>query len=310
MMMIKNKILWMLGLSLALMSCNEETILPEIEAEEVSTTEISFVNNGDADFSNFVAIGASFTAGFTDNALFEQGQINSFPNILANIFAELANGGEFNQPLMDDNIGGLLFNGSLDSDGGFLPRLYFDGEGPASLAASPTFVLPTTEATSKLTGTFKNLGVPGAKSYHLGFNGYGSLAGLAMSAANPYFVRFSSGETTSVLTDALTQQPTFFTLIDGGGNDVLGYALAGGGILNGEQAENQSGNIDPTSYGTWDITDPIVFENTIATIISALTANGAKGVIGNVPNVTSLAHFTTVPYNPLNPVGDLSLIHI
>ena len=39
---------------------------------------------GTADFSNYVALGASFTAGFTDGALFNAAQENSFPNIISN----------------------------------------------------------------------------------------------------------------------------------------------------------------------------------------------------------------------------------
>ena len=35
------------------------------------------------------------------------------------------------------------------------------------------------------------MGVPGAKSYHLLFNGYGNIANLATKTANPYFVRMA-----------------------------------------------------------------------------------------------------------------------
>ena len=82
--MIKNKLIWMLGLSMAIISCNERNELPEIE-EEVE--EIIAFDTGTADFSNYIAIGASFTAGFTDGALFEAAQEDSFPNTLASKFA-------------------------------------------------------------------------------------------------------------------------------------------------------------------------------------------------------------------------------
>lgn len=73
------------------------------------------------------------------------------------------------------------------------------------------------------------MGVPGAKSYHLLANGYGSVAGLQTNppSSNPYFVRFASSDTTSVIADALAQDPTFFTLWIGN-NDVLSYATSGG----------------------------------------------------------------------------------
>ena len=285
MMMIKNKTLWMLGLSLALISCNEDNTLPEIEEVEVTQelTENIALDSGAADFSNYVAIGASFTAGFTDGGLFEAAQINSFPNILASKFA-LVGGGDFNQPLMEDNIGGLLYGGTQIQE----PRFYFDGSGPVRLPATPT-----TETTTKLTGSYNNYGIPGAKSFHLVADGYGSVAGVPMGLSNPYFARFSSGETANVLTDALTQAPTFFTLSEIGGNDVLGYALAGGAGV------DQTGNADATSYGSTDITDPTLFNIVLTNMVTALTANGAKGVVANVPYITSLANFTTVPYNPI-----------
>jgi hypothetical protein len=95
--------------------------------------------------------------------------------------------------------------------------------------------------------------------------------------------------------DALAQNPTFFTLSEIGGNDVLGYALSGGsGVV-------QTGNYDPATYGGSDITDPTVFASVFSGMVAALTANGAKGIVVNVPYITDLANFTTVPYNSLDP---------
>ena len=49
---------------------------------------------------------------------------------------------------------------------------------------------------------------------------------LPAKTANPYFVRFASSATTSVIADFISQKPTFFSLWIGN-NDVLLYALAG-----------------------------------------------------------------------------------
>lgn len=234
---------------------------------------------GSADFSNYVAVGASFTAGFTDNALFIAGQENSFPNILAKQFSQ-AGGGTFSQPLMHDNIGGFLVNGTVAA----APRLFFNGSGPAVLDA-----VPTTEITTHVSGPFNNYGIPGAKSFHLGIPGYGAL--------NPYFGRMASSATATLIGDAAAQQPTFFTLSEIGGNDVLAYATSGGtGVY-------QEGNLNPATYGSNDITDPMVFAASFEGAVQALTANGAKGVVANVPYITSLSHFTTVPHNPLSPAN-------
>ncbi|MCB0444701.1 MAG: G-D-S-L family lipolytic protein, partial [Gelidibacter sp.] len=232
---------------------------------------------GSADFSKYVAVGASFSAGFTDNALFIAGQTNSFPNMLSQKFA-LVGGGSFTQPLMNDNIGGFVMGTNVVAN----PRLYFNGSGPTLLPATPT-----TQITDVLSGPFNNYGIPGLKSFHLGVAGYGTL--------NPYFGRMASSAGATVLGDAVSQNPTFFTLSEIGGNDVLAYATSGG------TGVDQTGNIDPTTYGGSDITDPNVFAASFSASVDALTANGAKGVVANVPYITGLAHFTTVPYNPLDP---------
>ena len=124
-----------------------------------------------------------------------------------------------------------------------------------------------------------NLGVPGAKSYHLVAPGYGSAAGLANGTANPYFVRFASSSTTTVLADAMKINPTFFSLWIGN-NDVLGYATSGGD-------------------GTNPITTEALFTQAYTALVTTLTSAGAKGVVANIPDVTGIPFFTTVPYNPV-----------
>ncbi|MEO6348184.1 MAG: G-D-S-L family lipolytic protein [Aquaticitalea sp.] len=242
---------------------------------------------GSADFSNYVAVGGSFTAGYTDGALFIASQTNSFPNILNEQFMNIG-GGDFTQPLMSDNIGGLLFNGNQIAN----PRLFFNGSGPQVLPATPT-----TEVTNVLSGPFNNMGVPGAKSFHFVAPGYGNLAGVPIGQANPYFARMASSASATVIGDAVAQNPTFFTLSEVGGNDIIFYATAGGSGV------DQTGNFNPATYGGNDITDPNVFAQVFSSEVTALTSNGAKGVVTNVPYITSLPHFTTVPFNPLSPLN-------
>ncbi|CAL2081659.1 G-D-S-L family lipolytic protein [Tenacibaculum sp. 190524A05c] len=279
----KLKYSWLPIALLGLTACdinNELEAIPEVE------TPVVAVDATGLDLSNYVAVGASFSAGFTDNALFIAAQENSFPNIISQKF-QLAGGGDFVQPLMNDNIGGLLFGGNMIQG----PRLYFNGSGPASLAALGA--VPTTEVTTKLPSNNNNYGIPGAKSYHFVAPGYGSLNAVPLGQANPYFARISSSETATVLGDAVANAPTFFTLSEIGGNDVLGYALGGGAGV------DQTGNMNPATYGPADITDPTAFAGILTQMVDALTANGAKGVVGNIPYITSLSHFTTVPHNPI-----------
>src|SRR5687768_1357116 len=53
--------------------------------------------SGEADFTKYIAVGNSLTAGFMDGALYNRGQQNSFPLILAGQM-KLVGGGDFNQP--------------------------------------------------------------------------------------------------------------------------------------------------------------------------------------------------------------------
>lgn len=275
--MIKN-FKWLLLISLVFTACNsdDETVKENNSSDGLPLT------SGTADFSKYVALGDSFAAGFSDNALFIKGQQGAYTNIIAEQFA-LITKADFTIPFTNDNIGGLLLGGNVISG----PRLYFNGTAPV-----PVDGKPTTEVTTHLSGTFNNLGIPGARSYHLVAAGYGNAAGVATGKANPYFARFSSSPTTTVLADAVSQSPTFFSLWIGG-NDVLGYATSGG------SGKDQTGNMDPSTYSSNDITDPTVFKTVYTNIINGLTATGAKGVIANLPNITSLPYFTTVPYNPV-----------
>lgn len=275
-------------LGLFLVSCEDNTPIIEETTDPVEYTA------GSADFTKYVAVGNSLTAGFSDNALFMAGQEASFPNMLAMNFA-LVGGGAFEIPYMADNLGGATINGETDlnmdgsPDIGNRLILAFTADGPAP---TPISGQGSTEITNKLSGSFNNMGVPGSKSYELLAPGYGSLAGLALGAANPYFVRFSSSETATVVGDAAAQGATFFSLWTGA-NDILLYATGGGAGL------DQTGNPDPGSYARNDITDPTVFAGSLDAILQAMTANGAEGVIANLPNVTDIPYFTTVPHNPV-----------
>ena len=258
-------------------SCENDDI-PEV-VEEAPPVELQA---GSANVANYVAIGNSLTAGFTDGALFILAQENSMPNLLAQKFAMIG-GGNFTQPLMNDNVGGALLGGVQILS----PRLYFDGAGPAQVNQTPT-----TEISNIMPGPYNNMGVPGAKSFHLLANGYGNLAGVQAGLANPYFVRMASNPNASMLEDALAQNPSFFSLWIGA-NDVLSFATSGGSGV------NQTGNPDPTTYGGNDITDPTAFAGIYNTILGALAGNGSQGVVLNIPYVFTIPFFTTVPYNPV-----------
>ena len=275
--MIKN-FKWLLLVSLTFVACNNN--------DDVTTVSNSSdglpLTAGTANFSKYVALGNSLTSGYSDSALFIEGQKGSYPSILSQQFA-LVGGGDFKVPYMNDNVGGLLLGGTQIQG----PRLYFNGSGPAPVSGTIT-----TDIVNHLSGSYNNMGVPGAKSFHLLASGYGNIAGVLSGQANPYYVRFASSASSTILGDAVAQNPTFFSLWIGN-NDVLSYATSGG------TGVNQTGNLNPATYGSNDITDPNVFASVYNTLITQLTANGAKGVVANIPYVTSVPFFTTVPTNPI-----------
>lgn len=234
------------------------------------------------DFSKYVAIGNSLTAGYADGALYRSGQENSYPKRLAEQFT-LLGGGEFKQPLMNSENGigvsgvNLVNKLSLKSATNCLGVTSL---GPGTGLASATDQADLQNIGSQ--GPFNNLGVPGVKALEI-------LSPLLGNAANgpgkynPYYYRFAGTPgTTSMLSEAVAQKPTFVT-VWAANNDVLGYATGGG-----------AGAID-------SVTTPANVSFAINTIINSLKGANAnvKGVLINVPDITSIPYFTTVPYNGL-----------
>lgn len=281
---MKNTIKLIICSSLIAIGCTkkEDTAVPDAP-----------LTAGTANFSKYVAVGNSLTAGFSDGALFKEGQLGSWTNVLNEQF-KLVGGGEFKIPFMpDNNIGGII-NPMPACGINFIqnPRLYWNGAGVSPAGA------PTSQVTDKAVGSgFNNMGVPGAKIFHLLAAGYGNVANLPN--ANPYFCRFASTANARIIDDATAQNATFFSCWIGN-NDVLSYATSGG------EGVDQKNNFNAATYGTNDITSPTVFAGAYNAIINGttspvvakgLTSDGAKGVVCNIPYVTSIPFFTTVKYN-------------
>ena len=247
--------------------------------------------------TTYVAIGDSLTAGFADNTLYFDGQINSFPNIIAESFA-LAGGGEFIQPLVNDNLGGLVAGGAPiaipgGAADGFLSRLVvLDSTGAPGpqpgTSVTPvrtTDIAPGQAGLVNADGPFNNLGVPGARIIEL------ASPELAM---NPFYRRFASNPgVSSVITDAVADVnriPTFFTFW-AGNNDALGFATSGG--------IGEVGPADPAGpFNKQDITNPAIFQGAFNGLIDALAPPenaGIRGVVVNIPAIEDIPFFTTVP---------------
>ena len=252
------------------------------------------VSKGDANFTKFVSIGNSLTSGFRDGTLYSDGQLQSYPSMMAQQM-KLAGGGAFVQPMMPNNVGG--FTSLFAASGGteFYGKLTLKVVNGA-LTPTPSAPAADIDIIGGAGKMFNNMGVPGAKSFHLGINGYGSL--------NPYFKRFATSPTASMIGDAVAQAPTFFSLWIGN-NDVLSYATSGGAGVD----QTGTGN-NPATYGSNDITDPAVVGSVINGYVTALTAGGAKGIIANIPNVTSIPYFTRVPAKPIAGLSDAQVTQL
>ncbi|OWP64752.1 G-D-S-L family lipolytic protein [Hymenobacter amundsenii] len=221
-------------------------------------------SNGSADFSNYIAVGNSLTAGYSDGGLYLEGQQQSYPALLAQQFKNVG-GGEFVQP---------LFTAGQENGSGYLRLAGFTAAGNP-ITANVTTNLAVRGGTAakplytKFVGSVNNLGVPGIRLSDVETAGYGSVQG------NPFFERITpdAQATQTYLARVAASSPTFFTNWLGN-NDVLGYATAGGGA----------------SF----LTTTADFTAKNAKIVDALTANGAKGVVATIPDVTNIPFFTTI----------------
>ena len=286
MMQYPNRIVGgLLGTVLLLVACSsEDDLVYERLADNPAPTAMLRGTPGTADFSKYVAIGNSLTAGLMDAALYFDGQQNSFPAILAQQFGiEGVGGGVFDQP----NIDGLNgFNTALNDFS--KPNEATFGRYVLDIAAGGIIPVTPGDPFTAFSGdraALNNFGVPGARAIDAVAAGYGQ--------ANPFFGRFASAPDASMIGDATRAQGTFFTVWLGG-NDVLSWATAGGAAPDGEE--------DPAAQATnpATLTNIANFTEAYQAIVSSLlSVPDAKGVAITIPPVTLLPYFRAVPYNPI-----------
>ncbi|MGI4762013.1 MAG: SGNH/GDSL hydrolase family protein [Janthinobacterium lividum] len=240
---------------------------------------------GPLDFTSYVAVGNSLTAGYTDGGLFNEGQATSYPALLAQQFAKTGKGpASFVQPAFSsakkDGSGYIKLqavNGALAPVQPTAANNYL-GEQVARTGA----VLPGGDQLEAYSGNQPdNLGVPGISV----LSSVSALTnGLApYGAINPFYERLltTAEKTTKDYVAYIGQKtPTFFTCWMGN-NDVLAYATAGGVVA----ATNPFGGLtDTTRFGIG-----------YRAILQTISKNGTvKGAVANIPNVTSVPYFNTV----------------
>jgi len=226
-------------------------------------------SKGSADFTRFIAVGNSLTAGYADGGLYRAGQLVSYPSIMAKQM-QLVGGGVFNQPLFDAsqaNGSGYLQLTGFNADGTPITTTVTSNLAIRGIQAIPGFGNVTLY--TKYSGDIENYGVPGIKLLHITYAPYGNL--------NGFYERLLPGDegtnTTTYLDFITAKQFTFFSNWLGN-NDALSYATSGG-----------AGDV---------LTDKATFAGLYNLLIGRLTATGAKGVVGTIPDVTSIPYFNTI----------------
>ncbi|GAB3202889.1 hypothetical protein ABID22_001123 [Pontibacter aydingkolensis] len=241
---------------------------PEIDAPDPSS--------GEADFTSYLAVGNSLSAGFADGGLYRESQLSSLPAILADQFEEVG-GGEFVQPLFSE----AQANGS-----GYLKLVGFTPQGtPITETVTTNLAIrgltsKNTPLYTKFTNNINNLAIPGIRVADIKTAGYGSTQG------NPYFERLTDNPGLTYLqyvqAQAQAANHTFFSLWIAE-NDVLAYATSGG-AFSGGMLNSDAQRITPVNTFTANYTE----------LVDALTAGGKEGVLATVPDVTAVPFFTTV----------------
>ncbi len=213
-------------------------------------------STGEADFTKFMSIGNSLTAGYQSGALFEGAQRNSMGKLIAQqvgtayVQPHYANPGFGNRKelqnlaptIVDNPLNGELINGDLAD-------------------------------------SYNNLGVPGAllTDILLATDSTTCMAYQANGTANPYFSHVLRGKGT-VLEQVMNSHPTFLTIWVGN-NDVLGYATSGGTM--------QTGILTP-------MLEEELFRLQFNAMIDSILISNTKGVIATIPEVLDIPFFTTI----------------
>ncbi len=218
-------------------------------------------STGEADFTRFVAIGNSLTAGYQNSSLYEKSQMYSFGKIIADQV-----GTDFVQPLISEpGIPGKLQIEALSPD--------------VVIGKNPGVGAPTNLDYQK---PYNNLGVPGAILYDLVDTT--DFQQKAVTRGNPFFsvVLRDQQLGNSIIKQALNLQPTFITLWIGN-NDVLGYATSGG----------TKGTDPATGKLPTDVPTFTALYNMVGAALNDPT--GARKIAAaNIPDVKNIPFFTTV----------------
>lgn len=228
--------------------------------EDYNELNIDPVDSGNADFSSYVAVGNSLTAGYQNDALYKTGQEYSFPNLIAR---QINQSEEFNQPLISNP-------GISGSEEG---RIELNSLDPVATTRNSNQGTPINQSDKP----FANLGVPGAVL--VDYTNPGNSGNLKERATDPQNTAYNpfygivmeqselGKDAPNLHNQVAKQDPTLITFRLGN-NDVLNFVTSGG------EGQNP--------------TDPNTFDNLYQGTAQALASTGASVVVYNIPDVTSI----------------------
>lgn len=235
----------------------------------------SFAQRGSADFSNFVAIGDSYGAGYANNSLNEVHQPFSWPAIIAR------------------QVGLTLCPPTATAANHCFaqPLVSYPGIGPEMVITSlsgPTIVNLPGQGQPIMTGfarPYNNLSIPGATVK--------DVITLTGAEANPtrgaeQLARFILRGLGTEVDQAIAQHPTFIGVWIGG-NDFLGAATSGTPAL---------------------LTSTADFRASYTAMLDRLIAGAPNAgmVVGTMPQTVNVAFLTTVPAVLVNPATRLPIL--
>lgn len=236
-------------------------------------------NQGTADFSNVIALGGSYMAGYQDGGIFLKAQENSLAALIA-YQLEFVNGNKFNQVLFPEGTGVGINSKPWESNFITPSKLGYKADCKGVSALSPVkSTVSDISAQSFLNYGDKskncNLAVPFASVTDYNNPALGLTFGINNN--NPFYYRIASNPGVStVLSDAKDKKPSFI-ISWLGMDDIYNFASKGGANLS--------------------IPSPAVFEQQLDLVLGDFARNGVKGVMATIPDFRNFPFYTLIPWN-------------
>jgi hypothetical protein len=234
-------------------SCEKQTDIPTL----VSTNNVSI-------FAKFIAVGGSLTAGYTNGGLYREGQLASYPNLVAQ-----QAGVKFDQ---------ALFVVGQENGTGYLATTQSNTSLKFDKIFDKLAVLTTSPLTlAKYSGSVaNNYGVAGLRVSDVNNAGFGN---AKTQGFNPFYERILPlGKEETSYTDFVKESNATFFVASIGEQDLLSYATSGG----------KSSTTETSSFAI-----------NIQKFLDALVVNQAKGILTNIPNVLELPFFNFYTFQEL-----------